>query len=130
MKKYVWIGNAKGGIEGGLRKVYIFKLLMHSLTTLGTHSAPVSADTLLNFHVNLLQNLRHLNSNKKPSQIITREEAYVNRKCRRENPRRVSRRLYFFKLQMHSLTTLGTYVCCTCFCRYTNWISHEPFRKF
>jgi hypothetical protein len=58
------------------------------------HTAPVSADTLLNFHISLLQNVRPLNSNKKPSQIITHEEAYVNRKYRRGNPRRASQRLY------------------------------------
>ena len=31
--------------------------------------APVCADKLINFHISLFQNLRHMNSNKKPSQI-------------------------------------------------------------
>ena len=42
---------------------------MHSLTLFYTHFAPVCADKVINFHISLFQNLRHMNSNKKPSQI-------------------------------------------------------------
>ena len=49
---------------------FIFlRCLMHSLTILCTHFACVCADKLLNFHISLFQNLKHINSNKKPSLV-------------------------------------------------------------
>ena len=49
------------------QSLYLFKWLMHSLTTLSTHYAPICADKMINFHISLLQYSRHMNSNTKPS---------------------------------------------------------------
>jgi hypothetical protein len=53
----------------GFTKFIFFRWLMHPLTTLCTHYAPVCADKVINFHISLFQNVKHMNSNKKPSQI-------------------------------------------------------------
>ena len=42
---------------------------MHSLSLFCTHFAPVCADKVINFHISLFQNWKHMHSNKKPSQI-------------------------------------------------------------
>jgi hypothetical protein len=53
----------------GFTKFIFFRWLMHSLTALCIQYAPVCADKVINFHISLFQNVRHMDLNKKPSQI-------------------------------------------------------------
>ena len=66
------IRTFEGGFQARLREVYFFELLMHAITiitALCLHSTPVFEDYSSDFRINLLENLRHLNSMKKPSSI-------------------------------------------------------------
>ena len=56
-------------LKEGFTKFVFFKWLMHSLTTLCTHYAPICAHKLINFHECLLQSVNQMNSIKRPSQI-------------------------------------------------------------
>ena len=71
---FLWINICEYGMPNreskeSFTKFIFSRCLMHSLTTLCTHFACVCADKLLNFHISLFENLRHMNSNKKPSQV-------------------------------------------------------------
>ena len=71
---FLWINICKYEMPNreskeGFKSLYFYRWLMHSLTTLCTHYAPVCADKLLNFHISLFKNLWHINWNKKPSQV-------------------------------------------------------------
>ena len=41
----------------GLANILFFKCIMHSLTGLCTHYAPVCADKVINFHISILKKL-------------------------------------------------------------------------
>jgi hypothetical protein len=71
VSKHIKIWCAKQGIQGELHKVYIFIdawciLWLHYAPM---HSEPGSANILMNFCISLFKNLRHMYSNKKPSQV-------------------------------------------------------------
>ena len=71
---FLLINSSKYGMptresKEGFTKFIFYKCLMHSLTTLCNHYAPVCSDKLLNFHISIFKNLWHMNSNKKPSQV-------------------------------------------------------------
>ena len=133
MKKHMKIWNAEQGIQGRLCKVHVFLngLCIHEQLFSPVHSALDAADILITFHITLLQNVKHTNSNMKPSQIINSWRSIWNYGMpNRESKEGFAKFILFSKKLMHSLTTFCTHAFCTCCCRCINYLSHKPFTKF
>ena len=109
---------------------FLFIQMLHSLTTLCTHYACVCADKLLTFHISLFQNLKHMNSNKKPSLV---NFLWINI-CKYGMPNRESKEGFkkFILFQMADalfISTICTHALCTCFCGYIMNFCISLFKK-
>ena len=111
---YVNMDCQSGNWRRVSQSLYCFKWLMHSLTTLCTHYAPICAHKLINFHESLLQNVNHMKSIKRPSQINNLCSSICKYKLPNRELKEGFTKFLFFKWLMHSLTTLCTHYAPIC----------------